>query len=107
MPFNLPIALTWLRVAVIPLLVAVFYLPNSWLSPFEKNLIATILFVLAAVTDWLDGFLARRMKQESAFGQFLDPVADKLIVAAFDHERVGLSRFFRINSINFFMMHFA
>ena len=82
MPFNLPIALTWLRVAAIPLLVAVFYLPGNWLSPFEKNLIATILFVSAAVTDWLDGFLARRMKQESAFGQFLDPVADKLIVAA-------------------------
>ena len=82
MPFNLPIALTWLRVAAIPLLVAVFYLPNSWLTPFEKNLIATIIFVFAAVTDWLDGFLARRMKQESAFGQFLDPVADKLIVAA-------------------------
>jgi len=82
MPLNLPIALTWLRVAAIPLLVAVFYLPSNWLSPFEKNLIATILFVSAAVTDWLDGFLARRMKQESAFGQFLDPVADKLIVAA-------------------------
>ena len=78
MPFNLPIALTWLRVAAIPLLVAVFYLPSNWLSPFEQNLI----FVFAAVTDWLDGFLARRMKQESAFGQFLDPVADKLIVAA-------------------------
>jgi CDP-diacylglycerol--glycerol-3-phosphate 3-phosphatidyltransferase/cardiolipin synthase len=82
MPFNLPIALTWLRVAAIPLVVAVFYLPNDWLTPFEKNLVATIIFVLAAVTDWLDGFLARRMKQESAFGQFLDPVADKLIVAA-------------------------
>jgi CDP-diacylglycerol--glycerol-3-phosphate 3-phosphatidyltransferase/cardiolipin synthase len=82
MPFNLPIALTWLRVAAIPLLVAVFYLPNAWITPFEKNLIATILFVSAAVTDWLDGFLARRMKQESAFGRFLDPVADKLIVAA-------------------------
>ena len=82
MPFNLPIALTWLRVAVIPLMVAIFYLPNTWLTPFEQNLFATILFVFAAVTDWLDGFLARRMKQESAFGQFLDPVADKLIVAA-------------------------
>ncbi len=82
MPFNLPIALTWLRVAAIPLLVAVFYLPNTWLSPFEKNLVATIIFVSAAITDWLDGFLARRMHQESAFGQFLDPVADKLIVAA-------------------------
>jgi CDP-diacylglycerol--glycerol-3-phosphate 3-phosphatidyltransferase/cardiolipin synthase len=82
MPFNLPIALTWLRVAAIPLLVVIFYLPSTWFSPFEKNLIATVIFVLAALTDWLDGFLARRMKQESAFGQFLDPVADKLIVAA-------------------------
>jgi len=82
MPFNLPIALTWLRVAAIPLLVAVFYLPNSWLTPFDKNLIAAIIFIFAAITDWLDGFLARRLKQESAFGQFLDPVADKLIVAA-------------------------
>jgi cardiolipin synthase len=82
MPFNLPIALTWLRVAAIPLVVAVFYLPNSWLTPFDKNLTATVIFVFAAVTDWLDGFLARKMKQESAFGQFLDPVADKLIVAA-------------------------
>ena len=82
MPFNLPIALTWLRVAAIPLLVAVFYLPTNWLGPAEQNLIATLIFIAAAVTDWLDGFLARRMKQESAFGQFLDPVADKLIVAA-------------------------
>ena len=82
MPFNLPIALTWLRVAAIPLVVAVFYLPSNWLTPFDQNLTATIIFVFAAVTDWLDGFLARRMKQESAFGQFLDPVADKLIVAA-------------------------
>lgn len=82
MPFNLPIALTWLRVAAIPLLVIVFYLPNDWLTSFDKNLIAAIIFISAAITDWLDGFLARRLKQESAFGQFLDPVADKLIVAA-------------------------
>jgi CDP-diacylglycerol--glycerol-3-phosphate 3-phosphatidyltransferase/cardiolipin synthase len=82
MPFNLPIALTWLRVAAIPLLVTIFYLPASWLSMPEKNTLATGLFVLAALTDWLDGYLARRMKQESAFGEFLDPVADKLIVAA-------------------------
>jgi CDP-diacylglycerol--glycerol-3-phosphate 3-phosphatidyltransferase/cardiolipin synthase len=82
MPFNLPIALTWLRVAAIPLLVTIFYLPSSWLSMPEKNILATGLFIFAAVTDWLDGYLARRMKQESAFGQFLDPVADKLIVAA-------------------------
>ena len=82
MPFNLPIALTWLRVAAIPLLVIVFYLPNDWLTSFDKNIIAVIIFISAAITDWLDGFLARRLKQESAFGQFLDPVADKLIVAA-------------------------
>jgi CDP-diacylglycerol--glycerol-3-phosphate 3-phosphatidyltransferase/cardiolipin synthase len=82
MPFNLPIALTWLRVAAIPLLVTIFYLPTSWLSMPEKNVLATGLFIFAALTDWLDGYLARRMKQESAFGQFLDPVADKLIVAA-------------------------
>jgi CDP-diacylglycerol--glycerol-3-phosphate 3-phosphatidyltransferase/cardiolipin synthase len=82
MPFNLPIALTWLRVAAIPLLVGIFYFPSDWLSLSEKNTFATALFVFAAITDWLDGFLARRMNQESAFGQFLDPVADKLIVAA-------------------------
>jgi CDP-diacylglycerol--glycerol-3-phosphate 3-phosphatidyltransferase len=82
MPFNLPIALTWLRVAAIPLLVTIFYLPASWLNMPEKNALATSLFIFAALTDWLDGYLARRMKQESAFGQFLDPVADKLIVAA-------------------------
>jgi len=82
MPFNLPIALTWLRVAAIPLLVIVFYLTNDWLTSFDKNIIAAIIFISAAITDWLDGFLARRLKQESAFGQFLDPVADKLIVAA-------------------------
>ena len=82
MPFNLPIALTWMRVAAIPLLVTIFYLPASWLSMPEKNALATSLFIFAALTDWLDGYLARRMKQESAFGQFLDPVADKLIVAA-------------------------
>jgi CDP-diacylglycerol--glycerol-3-phosphate 3-phosphatidyltransferase len=82
MPFNLPIALTWLRVAAIPLLVVVFYLPGAWLNSFEKNVIAAIIFISAAITDWLDGYLARCLKQESAFGQFLDPVADKLIVAA-------------------------
>ena len=82
MPFNLPIALTWMRVAAIPLLVAIFYLPSAWLTPFDKNLFAAMIFIFAAITDWLDGFLARRLKQESAFGQFLDPVADKLIVAA-------------------------
>jgi cardiolipin synthase (CMP-forming) len=81
MPFNIPILLTWLRVAMIPLVVGVFYLPDTWLSPFEKGLASTVIFILAAATDWFDGFLARRWNQTSAFGAFLDPVADKLMVA--------------------------
>jgi cardiolipin synthase len=81
MPFNTPILLTWLRVALIPLVVGVFYLPDAWLSPFEKGVASTAVFIVAAVTDWFDGFLARRWNQTSAFGAFLDPVADKLMVA--------------------------
>jgi cardiolipin synthase len=80
MPINIPILLTWLRVALIPLVVGVFYLPNAWLSPFDKGLASTLIFIVAAVTDWFDGFLARRWNQTSAFGAFLDPVADKLMV---------------------------
>jgi cardiolipin synthase len=80
MPFNIPILLTWLRVALIPLIVGVFYLPDSWLSPFEKGVASTAVFIVAAVTDWFDGFLARRWNETSAFGAFLDPVADKLMV---------------------------
>jgi CDP-diacylglycerol--glycerol-3-phosphate 3-phosphatidyltransferase/cardiolipin synthase len=82
MPFNLPIFLTWVRVALIPICVAVFFLPDSVLGPEMRNITGALIFGLAAVTDWLDGFLARRLKQTSAFGAFLDPVADKLIVAA-------------------------
>jgi len=81
MPFNIPILLTWLRVALIPLVVGVFYLPVSWLSSFDQGLASTIVFIVAAATDWFDGFLARRWNQTSAFGAFLDPVADKLMVA--------------------------
>ena len=81
MPFNIPILLTWLRVALIPLVVGVFYLPGSWLTPFDKGVAATVVFIVAAVTDWFDGFLARRWNETSAFGAFLDPVADKLMVA--------------------------
>ncbi|MFZ6746664.1 CDP-diacylglycerol--glycerol-3-phosphate 3-phosphatidyltransferase [Undibacterium sp. JH2W] len=81
MPFNFPILLTWLRVALIPLVVGVFYLPDLWLNPFEKGLASTTVFIVAAVTDWFDGFLARRWNQTSSFGAFLDPVADKLMVA--------------------------
>lgn len=77
MPWNLPTLLTWARVVAIPLLVGVYFLP---IPVFAQNLLATALFVGAAITDWLDGWLARRWGQTSAFGAFLDPVADKLIV---------------------------
>ncbi|MBC3871269.1 CDP-diacylglycerol--glycerol-3-phosphate 3-phosphatidyltransferase [Undibacterium oligocarboniphilum] len=81
MPFNFPILLTWLRVALIPLVVGVFYLPDTWLTLFQKGVASTLVFIIAAVTDWFDGFLARRWNQTSSFGAFLDPVADKLMVA--------------------------
>ncbi len=82
MPFNFPIFLTWLRVALIPVFIGLFYLPSSMLADAARNQIGTLIFALAAITDWLDGFLARKWGQTSAFGAFLDPVADKLIVAA-------------------------
>ena len=82
MKLNLPTALTWLRIVVIPLLLAVYPLPPEWLSLEGRNLVAMGLFVGAAVTDWLDGWLARKLHQTSTFGAFLDPVADKLLVAA-------------------------
>lgn len=81
MPFNIPILLTWLRVALIPLVVGVFYLPEALLSRETQGLIAALIFIVAALTDWLDGYLARRWNETSAFGAFLDPVADKLMVA--------------------------
>ena len=80
MPFNFPILLTWLRVALIPLVVGVFYVPELGLSRDQQGVASTIIFVVAAATDWFDGFLARRWNQTSAFGAFLDPVADKLMV---------------------------
>ena len=82
MPLNVPNLLTWLRIVMIPVVIGVFYVPEAWLSGWHQNLIATILFITAAITDWLDGYLARRLNQISAFGAFLDPVADKLMVAA-------------------------
>jgi cardiolipin synthase (CMP-forming) len=82
MIFNIPNSLTWARILLIPIFVGVFYAPAEWLSRGEQNVLATVLFVLAAITDWFDGYLARALAQTSAFGAFLDPVADKLMVAA-------------------------
>ncbi|MCW5626907.1 MAG: CDP-diacylglycerol--glycerol-3-phosphate 3-phosphatidyltransferase [Burkholderiales bacterium] len=82
MPLNWPNVLTWTRIVLIPVFVALFYVPDTWLSPHEKNLSAAAVFLLGAITDWLDGWLARSLNQTSAFGAFLDPVADKLMVAA-------------------------
>ena len=82
MPFNIPNLITWLRILLIPVFVTVFYLSNETIDPHLKNLAATAVFSLAAITDWLDGYLARKLDQFSAFGAFLDPVADKLMVAA-------------------------
>ena len=81
MPRNLPNYVTWCRILMIPLIVGVFYLPESWLQAENKNIAATAIFIAAAITDWLDGYLARVLDQMSAFGAFLDPVADKLMVA--------------------------
>ena len=77
--FTLPTLLTWARIVAIPLIVGVFYLP---LEPATRNLISTVLFVVVALTDWLDGYLARKLNQTSSFGAFLDPVADKFLVCA-------------------------
>jgi cardiolipin synthase (CMP-forming) len=82
MLFNVPNLLTFLRILMIPLVVGVFYFPESMLTGWQKNVTATALFTAAAVTDWLDGYLARKLNQMSAFGEFLDPVADKLMVAS-------------------------
>jgi cardiolipin synthase (CMP-forming) len=82
MPFNFPILLTWARVIAIPLLVAIYYSPFGALDETLRNNLAAGLFILAAITDWFDGFLARRWNQTSAFGAFLDPIADKLLVTA-------------------------
>ena len=77
--FNLPTLLTWARIVAIPLVVGVFHLP---LEQPDRNLLATVLFVVVALTDWADGYLARRLNMTSSFGAFLDPVADKILVCA-------------------------
>jgi CDP-diacylglycerol--glycerol-3-phosphate 3-phosphatidyltransferase len=77
--WTIPTLMTWTRIIAIPLIVGVFYLD---LPPASRNLIATIMFVVFAATDWLDGYLARKLNQTSSFGAFLDPVADKFLVCA-------------------------
>jgi cardiolipin synthase len=79
---TIPTLMTWTRIFAIPLIVGVFYLPDSMASIHERNLVATVMFVLFALTDWLDGYLARKLNQTSSFGAFLDPVADKFLVCA-------------------------
>ena len=82
MPWNIPILLTWLRILMIPVFTALFYLPANWITNNSIiNWCAAGIFAAAAITDWFDGYLARRWKQTSDFGAFLDPVADKLMVA--------------------------
>jgi CDP-diacylglycerol--glycerol-3-phosphate 3-phosphatidyltransferase len=77
--FNLPTLLTWARIVAIPLIVGIFSLE---ISEANKNLVATVLFIVVALTDWADGYLARKLNQTSSFGAFLDPVADKFLVCA-------------------------
>jgi CDP-diacylglycerol--glycerol-3-phosphate 3-phosphatidyltransferase/cardiolipin synthase len=79
---NIPTILTWLRIAAIPLLIGLYMVPADWLDMATRNLAATVLFAGAAITDALDGYLARKWNQTSSFGAFLDPVADKLMVCA-------------------------
>jgi cardiolipin synthase (CMP-forming) len=78
--FNIPNVITLFRIITIPFIVGVFYFSDDLVSFSTKNVIATSIFIFAAVTDWLDGYLARKLNQMSAFGAFLDPVADKLFV---------------------------
>ena len=77
--WTIPTIMTWTRIAAIPLIVGVFYLP---ISVAMQNLLASVMFIVFAATDWLDGYLARKLNQTSSFGAFLDPVADKFLVCA-------------------------
>ena len=79
-PLNVPNIITLSRIITIPFIVGIFYFPDDLVSFSAKNATATAIFIFAAVTDWLDGYLARTLNQASAFGAFLDPVADKLII---------------------------
>ena len=81
MTWNIPIFLTWLRIGLIPIFTLMLYVPNNWLATQITNWIAACIFIVAGITDWLDGYLARKWHQTSDFGAFLDPIADKLMVA--------------------------
>ena len=81
-PLNAPNLVTFSRIVLIPVIIGIYYMPDTWLSEEGRNITATGVFIFAGITDWLDGYLARRLNQMSAFGAFLDPVADKLIVVA-------------------------
>jgi CDP-diacylglycerol--glycerol-3-phosphate 3-phosphatidyltransferase len=80
MPLNLANILTWHRMLAIPLLVAIYLTPWDGMGMGWRNVVATVLFTVAAITDWVDGYVARRFGQQTPFGAFLDPVADKLLV---------------------------
>ncbi|MGA0047423.1 MAG: CDP-diacylglycerol--glycerol-3-phosphate 3-phosphatidyltransferase [Methylophilaceae bacterium] len=77
---NLPNYITFFRILIIPFLIITFYVPENVLGGLGRNFLATFFFILAGISDWLDGYLARKMGLESKFGAFIDPVADKLIV---------------------------
>jgi len=77
--WTIPTIMTWTRIVAIPLIVGVFYAP---IDPATRNLLAALMFIVFAATDWLDGYLARKLNQTSSFGAFLDPVADKFLVCA-------------------------
>lgn len=79
---NVPMLLTWARIAMIPMVVGVYYLPDTWLSMYWRNVTGCVLFTLAAITDAIDGWYARKYGLTTRLGAFLDPVADKLMVCA-------------------------
>ncbi len=99
MPCNIPIFLTWLRILLIPVFTLILYLPVSGNGAVMANWAAALVFAIAGLTDWFDGFLARRLQQTSDFGAFLDPVADKLMVASALILLVQLDRTFALFAI--------
>lgn len=94
-----PLILTWFRVIMIPVFIGIYYIPEFIMSMPTKNNIATIVFILAAGSDYFDGYLARKLNQISSFGAFLDPVADKAIVATSLVVLVALQRTFMFAAI--------